>query len=107
MIMNNIKEVIKEEKNKNIKLLDKYLKLKEKTPKGSLEIKEIKGEKYIYLKYREKEKIISKYCGKEKENLELIENVQKRKHIDKMIKRIKREIDYIERIEKYANISWK
>ena len=44
--MNNIKEVIKEEKNKNIKLLDKYLKSKEKTPNGSLEIKEIKGEKY-------------------------------------------------------------
>lgn len=105
--MNNIKEIIKEEKNKNIKLLEKYLLLKEKTPKGALEIKEIKGEKYIYLKYREKEKIISKYYGKEKDNLELIENVQKRKHINNMIKRIKKEIEYIERVEKYANISWK
>ena len=84
-----------------------YQKIKQGTPKGSVEIKSINEEKYIYLKYRESDKIVSKYYGKYSENLELIEKIQKRKHVESMIKRITKEIKNIERIEKYVSLSWK
>lgn len=105
--MKNIQDVIVEEKNKNLKLLEYYQKNKQEIPKGSVEIKNVRGEKYIYLKYRENDKIVSKYCGKYSENLELIEKIQKRKHVESMIKRITKEIKNIERIEKYVGLSWK
>ena len=105
--MKNIQDVIVEEKNKNLKLLDYYQKIKEEIPKGTVEIKNVNGEKYIYLKYRENGKVISKYYGKYSENIELIEKTQKRKHVVSMIKRITKEIKDIERIEKYVGLSWK
>ena len=78
-----IKTVIDEKKRIEI-MIEKYNSLLNEFPKGNIYERNIGGKTYFYLKYRDKDKIVSKYVS-----LNNIENVRKkidkRKHIELMI----------------------
>ena len=74
-------------------LCDAYEKQLKGLPKGSLQIKKRKGKQYYYLTYRNNDKIISKYAGKDESIVAgLIEQIERRKGIEKLLKGIKKEI---------------
>ncbi len=93
-----VKDVIMQEIERNDKLIQYYSSIIFEAPRGSIDIREVSNEKYLYLKYREKNKIISKYCGKLNENLTLIYLIDKRNHAKKMLKRLKKEKKLLERM---------
>ena len=66
-------------------MLEKYQEALAELPKGTISEKQVKGNTYYYMKYREGKKIVSKYIGK-KEIEELKQQIDKRRHIEAMIK---------------------
>lgn len=70
-------------------------------PRGSLTIRESKGRKYCYFKYRDGKKIITKYAGTEKMIADLQELVEKRERLVEMIRLLDAEY---EKIEKLGNV---
>ena len=84
--------VLQEERARNAemkKILEDELK---DLPKGSLVIQSKGGHKYCYLKYREGERIISKYIGKAEvcqKGLEM--QVARRRRIEQALRRIREE----------------
>lgn len=62
--MNSLQGILREEQER-LKAAEKsYRKEIAKLPKGSVQIKEIKGISYAYLVYREGPKVISEYLGR-------------------------------------------
>ena len=71
--------------------LEEYRKIIKELPKGTLlGRKGRNGQLYYYLKYRDDGKVISKYIGKEAGDLP--DKIEKRKHIDAMIKSLEEEL---------------
>lgn len=83
-------DTILKEKARIEYMLERYRKIMEKLPKGSITETNINGQKYYYLKYREGKKVVSKYLGKDAENISLL--IDKRKHIEIMIKSLENEL---------------
>ena len=83
--MNLIISTVLQEKQRIDYMLTKYQETLAKLPKGTISEKQVKGNTYYYLKYREGKKIVSKYIGKE-EIKALKQQIDKRRHIEIMIK---------------------
>ena len=99
--MNVIKGVLIEEKQRNLQMQNSYKYEISKLPKGSVTIKRVGNKEYCYLKYRNGDKIISKYIGNCAENLENVKNqVEKRRHFEKLLKELKAEYKMICKIVK-------
>ncbi len=65
-------------------------------PKGSLRVKERNGKKYFYLSYRRDGKVVSDYVGNNEDTLNgLKEQLQRRKGIEKLLKKINNELRLI------------
>lgn len=94
-----IKEALKKEMEKNCYLIKYYTSILEVYPKGSIDIREHSNEKYLYIKYREKDKIITKYCGKLDENLHIVEMIEKRNHAKDMLKKLRNEKKLLKKLE--------
>lgn len=88
--MSMIVETLKKEKNRIEYMLECYYKIMKELPKGTLSETNRNGRTYYYLKYRDGEKVITKYLGKEAENIAQL--VEKRKHTEAMIKMLKNEL---------------
>lgn len=88
--MNMILSTVLQEKQRIDYMLARYQKTLSELPKGTISEKIIKGNTYYYLKYREGKKVISKYVGKDKIQ-EVKEQVEKRRHIEAMIKSLTEE----------------
>ena len=72
-------------------MLQRYHKEHESLPKGTISEKTVGDKTYYYLKYRDGKKIVSKYISKD--NIETFkEQVEKRKHIEVMIKSLMEEL---------------
>ena len=71
-------------------MLARYHETLSELPKGTISEKLIKGNTYYYLKYRDGKKVISKYVGKDKIQ-EVRELVEKRRHIEALIKSLTEE----------------
>lgn len=71
---------VMQEKQRIDYMLEKYQEALAELPKGTISEKQVKGNTYYYLKYREGKKIVSKYIGK-KEIEELKQQIDKRRHI--------------------------
>ncbi len=90
-----ITSIVKEEYERNQKMIDEYENLITELPKGTLVVR--KG--YYYLKYREGEKVFDKYVGKDEGViLELKNKIALRKHCLEVLCKIKKENKAIQKI---------
>ena len=73
-----------------------------KLPKGSLIRKNVKGNIYYYLNYRQGKKKIFKYIGKlpNKELENLLDKIEERRKLEKLNNQIKKEIKKLEKMIK-------
>lgn len=83
--MNLIISIVLQEKQRIDYMLAKYKEALAELPKGTISEKQVKGNTYYYLKYRDGKKIVSKYIGK-KEIEALKQKVDRRRHIEAMVK---------------------
>lgn len=83
--MNLIISTVMQEKQRIDYMLAKYQEALAELPKGTISEKQVKGNTYYYLKYRDGKKIVSKYIGK-REIEELKQQIDRRRHIEAMIK---------------------
>ena len=88
--MNMILSMVLQEKQRIDYMLARYHETLSELPKGTISEKLIKGNTYYYLKYTDGKKVISKYVGKDKIQ-EVRELVEKRRHIEALIKSLTEE----------------
>ena len=88
--MNLIIDTILKEKIRIEYMLERYRKIIDELPRGSLSEVSKNGQKYYYLKYREGKRVITKYLGKDAGNVPAL--IDKRKHTEAMIKSLEEEL---------------
>ena len=94
-----IDNIIEKEKIRNQEMRLAYEQRLSGFPRGSLTIRESKGRKYCYFKYRDGKKIITKYAGTEKMISELQEQIEERDRLAEMIRMLDAEYEKIEKLE--------
>ena len=94
--------VLNEELDRLNQLKKNYEKQIAKLPKGSLIRKNIKGNIYYYLNYRQEKKKIFKYIGKlpGKELEKLLDKIEERRKFEKLNKQVKKDIKKLEKMIK-------
>ena len=98
--MSLLDALLNQENIRNRKMIEEYEKELATLPKGSIKIKTIGHNSYYYLVYRDGKKIISKYIGKDAAGLAAIkEQLDKRHHIELMLKHLKQEQQQIKKME--------
>jgi hypothetical protein len=97
--MGVMKSVILEEKDRLERALNAYQNEINKLPKGSIQMKLIKGNKYAYRAWREDKKVITQRV-KDLELEEVKRLINKRQRLEKQVKEIKKELKYIEKVIK-------
>ena len=85
-----ILSTILQEKERIDRMLAKYQEELEMLPKGTISEKKVKQSTYFYLKYREGKKVISRYIP-QKDVEAVREQVEKRRHIETMIRSLQKE----------------
>lgn len=91
-----INAVIKKEAIRNLQMIAEYEALLAQLPKGTLIIRK---DEYYYLKYREAGKVCDKYIGKDPQKVsELKEQLEQRKHYEKMLASLRQEQKAIQHI---------
>lgn len=95
--MNMILTTVLQEKRRIEYMLERYREEYENLPKGTISEKAVGDKTYYYLKYREGKKIVSKYISKADIDI-LKEQVEKRKHIETMIKSLTEELTIANKI---------
>ncbi|MFR1477287.1 MAG: hypothetical protein ACLSB9_17190 [Hydrogeniiclostridium mannosilyticum] len=88
--MNLMITTILEEKERVDRMLEKYQDELEKLPKGTLSEKKVRRSTYFYLKYRDGKKVISRYIP-QKDVEAVREQMEKRRHIETMIRSLQEE----------------
>lgn len=68
-------------------------------PRGSLVVRDYNGRKYCYLRYRDGEKVVTKYAGTYKKYDELSALINEREQLVAKIKQLSLEIEKIEKME--------
>lgn len=75
----------------------RYNEILKELPRGSISERNIKGNTYHYLKYRDGKKVISKYIRHD--NVENIrEGLEKRRHIETMLEALQEEYELAEKV---------
>lgn len=88
--MNMILHIVKQEKQRIEYMLQKYQDELSSLPKGAISGRMVGDKIYYYLKYRDGKKIISQYVSKKEiENVRSL--VEKRRHIEAMVKSLQEE----------------
>lgn len=90
MALNLILHTVKQEKQRIEYMLGKYKEELSALPKGTISEKTVNGKTYYYLKYRNGKKVVSQYVSKKEiENVRSL--VEKRRHIEAMVKSLQEE----------------
>lgn len=97
--MSLVKSLIDKEFVRNQNMILAYEKELSILPKGSIKTKIIGNKSYFYLNYRDGKKVISKYIGKEENASFVKEQLERRHHIELMIKKLKQEQRQIKKLE--------
>ena len=97
--MSLVKSLIDKEFVRNQNMILAYEKELSILPKGSIKTKIIGNKSYFYLNYRDGKKVISKYIGKEENASFVKEQLERRRHIELMIKKLKQEQRQIKKLE--------
>jgi len=94
-----IRGVLEEELERNERMKNRYLLELKKLPKGSIVLRKLGNQEYYYLNYRENKKVIAKYIGKKEvtDIKELQDGINKRKHLQEVIKNLKQEENEIKK----------
>jgi hypothetical protein len=93
--------MLKEEKQRNLRLQETYSKEIDSLPKGSIVSKKVGDRRYYYLHYRCKDKVKSEYLGKDESVVERVrQSIAERKHLQGVLKRLKSEYKEICKIVK-------
>lgn len=95
--MNMILTTVLQEKRRIEYMLERYREEYENLPKGTISEKAVGDKTYYYLKYRDGKKIVSKYISKADIDI-LKEQVEKRKHVETMIKSLTEELTIANKI---------
>ena len=88
---------IAQEKKRIEYMLTRYQAEYDRLPKGSLSEKKAGTRTYYYLKYREGKKVVSEYINKSRID-EIRAQLEKRKHIEVMMKSLNEELAIANRI---------
>lgn len=97
--MYRIDIVLQKEKQRYQELIKEYEQRLSEYPRGSLLVRESGGRQYCYFRYREGQKVITKYAGTIKMHDELSAMVEKREGLIAEIKSLNAEIERIEKME--------
>ncbi len=95
----SVDDTIRQLKVHYMELLKSYEEKLKSFPRGTLVIRETKGHRYCYFRYRDGKKVVTKYAGTEKRQEELRQLIVKREALLEETKRVRAEIERIERIE--------
>ena len=96
-----IYNMLQEEKQRNLNMQKAYKQEIEGLRKGSIMIKTVSGKKYYYLRYRQGNKIKNDYIGKDESVVVEIKNeIEKRKYLQGVLKRLQTEYQQISIIVK-------
>lgn len=90
MRLNLILSTILQEKERIDRMLAKYQEELGTLPKGTISEKKVRQSTYFYLKYREGKKVVSRYIP-QKDVEAVREQVEKRRHIETMIRSLQEE----------------
>ncbi len=97
--MTIVMQIIFQELERNERMIFEYENELSKLPRGKLVIKKINSHSYFYLKFREGEKVVTKYIGKNNCDLSALhELLEKRKHIEEMLRNLKSERKELEKL---------
>lgn len=88
--MNLLLHTVMQERQRIENMLVQYETELSQLPKGTISEKNRGGKTYYYLKYRDGKKVVSKYIGRQEID-EVRERVEKRKHIEAMIRSLQEE----------------
>ena len=100
-----IYSVLEDERKRNEYMLERYEKELSLLPKGKITPKITKANTYYYLKYRDGQKVCAKYIGMNEDNIKfVIEQLERRKVVEEIIKELKVEQAKIRKMEA---IVWK
>lgn len=92
-------QIIDRELERNMRMILEYENELSKLPRGKLIIKKINSYSYFYLKFREGKKVVTKYIGKDNCDVSALqEQLDKRKHIEEMLRRLKSEKRELEKL---------
>ena len=98
--MSMLMTVISREESRNERMLSEYIRELDALPRGKITPKTVNGKIYYYLYYRDGKRVVSKYIGKDGENVERMrEMLIRRSQIEEMIKRLKEERAQIKKLE--------
>ena len=98
--MQLIYTVLQEERKRNEYMLERYQKELSQLPKGKLTPKITKANTYYYLKFRDGNKVCAKYIGMNEDNIKfVIEQLERRKVVEEIIKELKSEQAKIKKME--------
>lgn len=87
MVMSLLTEAVTQEQQRIERMIQKYESELYRLPKGTLITKSIKGNQYCYLQYRNGQKTVSEYIGRDREKIEEIKGqIERRRHIQAMLK---------------------
>ena len=96
-----IRGILEEELGRNERMIRRYEKELDALPKGSIVKRVIKGKEYYYLSYREGDKVKTKYVGNSETDIsELTEQIEKRKTIVCILKKLKVDSEELKQILK-------
>lgn len=95
-----ITSIILKEKKRVEFMIEEYTKELNELPKGSITKKYLKNNYYYYLTYRNNSKVITKYLGKDNENIiKVKEQLLRRKQIEHILKKLNEEKNKINKME--------
>lgn len=96
--MSIIKGVLEEEYERLKRMEIAYSSKINELPKGSIQIKTIKGRKYAYLVRREGKRVVSKYLNTNENQMDVLrKQIEQRKKFQKEIRQIQEDFKVIKR----------
>jgi hypothetical protein len=97
--MSYIINLVSDEANWIRVLIKKYEKQLLLLPKGTLQIRRRRKNEYYYLSFRDGKRIITNYVGKDEKKInEVKEGLEKRKHIEDILRQLNRELSVAKRV---------
>ncbi len=91
--------VIEREKQRNENMRLAYEKRILALPRGSLVVRELNGNKYCYLRYRDGNKVVQKYAGTIEQEEFIRAKISERKHLTKLVDMLNEESKRIAKME--------
>jgi gas vesicle protein len=100
--MGIITNILKEEYERLKSLESQYIQKIQSLPKGALSKRKRSGNFYLYLVFRDRQKVITQYVGKLESNRarEIMKQVEERKQIEEKLKKVQSDLKELQRVLK-------